>query len=53
VASGAARAAGVEERCLGEDLGLLELRPEHFAACHLAAVAVGKGQAVTMAKPQG
>ena len=53
VASGAARAAGVEERCLGEDLGLLELRPEHFAACHLAAVAVGKGQAVTMAEPQG
>jgi oligopeptide/dipeptide ABC transporter ATP-binding protein len=52
VASGAARAAGVEGRCLGEDLGLVELRPEHFAACHLAAVAAGKGQAVTMAEPQ-
>jgi hypothetical protein len=37
VASGAAAAAGVEPRCLGEDLGLTELRPGHFAACHLAA----------------
>ena len=36
VASGAAGAAGVETRCRGEDLGLLELRPAHFAACHLA-----------------
>ena len=53
VASGAARAAGVEDRCRGEDLGLLELRPGHFAACHLAAVTAGKGQAVTMAQPQG
>ena len=37
VASGAAAAAGVEPRCLGEDLGLIELRPGHLAACHLAA----------------
>jgi oligopeptide/dipeptide ABC transporter ATP-binding protein len=37
VASGAAAAAGVEARCRGEDLGLDELRPQHFAACHLAA----------------
>jgi oligopeptide/dipeptide ABC transporter ATP-binding protein len=37
VVSGAAAAAGVEDRCRGEDLGLLELRPGHFAACHLAA----------------
>ena len=37
LASGAAAAAGVEPRCLGEDLGLIELRPGHFAACHLAA----------------
>jgi peptide/nickel transport system ATP-binding protein len=36
VASGAAGAAGVEARCRDEDLGLLELRPAHFAACHLA-----------------
>ncbi len=35
--SGAAAAAGVEARCRGEDLGLIELRPDHFAACHLAA----------------
>jgi peptide/nickel transport system ATP-binding protein len=37
LASGAAAAAGVEPRCLGEDLGLIELRPGHLAACHLAA----------------
>lgn len=37
VASGAAAEAGIEERCLAEDLGLLELRPDHLAACHLAA----------------
>jgi oligopeptide/dipeptide ABC transporter ATP-binding protein len=37
VASGAAASAGVEDRCRGEDLGLVELRPGHFAACHLAA----------------
>jgi peptide/nickel transport system ATP-binding protein len=38
VASGAAAAAGVEDRCRGQDLGLLELRPNHYAACHLAGV---------------
>jgi peptide/nickel transport system ATP-binding protein len=37
LASGAAASAGVEDRCRGEDLGLLELQPGHFAACHLAA----------------
>jgi oligopeptide/dipeptide ABC transporter ATP-binding protein len=37
VTSGAAAQAGVETRCRGEDLGLIELRPDHFAACHLAA----------------
>ncbi len=36
VASGRATTAGVEASCRGEDLGLLELRPGHFAACHLA-----------------
>jgi len=40
VASGKAAAAGVEPKCRGEDLGLVELRPGHFAACHLATVAV-------------
>jgi oligopeptide/dipeptide ABC transporter ATP-binding protein len=37
VASGAAASAGVDAKCRGEDVGLLELRPGHFAACHLAA----------------
>ena len=40
VASGNAAAAGVEPKCKGEDLGLVELRPGHFAACHLATLAV-------------
>jgi peptide/nickel transport system ATP-binding protein len=39
--SGAAAAAGVEARCRGEDLGLVELRPDHFAACHVAAARHG------------
>jgi oligopeptide/dipeptide ABC transporter ATP-binding protein len=41
VVSGAAASAGVEDRCKGEDLGLLELRPAHFVACHLAAARRG------------
>jgi oligopeptide/dipeptide ABC transporter ATP-binding protein len=41
VVSGAAAAAGVEPRCRGEDLGLMELRPGHLAACHLAAARRG------------
>ena len=39
--SGAAAAAGVEAKCRGEDLGLVELRPDHFAACHVAAARHG------------
>jgi oligopeptide/dipeptide ABC transporter ATP-binding protein len=39
--SGAAAAAGVEAKCRGEDLGLLELRPDHFVACHVAAARHG------------
>jgi oligopeptide/dipeptide ABC transporter ATP-binding protein len=35
VASGAAEAAGVLPACQKQDLGLQELRPGHFAACHL------------------
>jgi oligopeptide/dipeptide ABC transporter ATP-binding protein len=31
----------VEARCRGDDLGLVELRPDHFAACHLANVDPG------------
>ena len=41
VASGAAASAGVEPKCLGEDLGLVELRPAHLAACHLALANAG------------
>jgi oligopeptide/dipeptide ABC transporter ATP-binding protein len=36
VASGNARAAGVEDRCRGQDTGLEMLRQDHMAACHLA-----------------
>ena len=37
VGSGRAADEGVEGACRHEDLGLAELRPGHFAACHLAA----------------
>jgi oligopeptide/dipeptide ABC transporter ATP-binding protein len=53
VATGAARAAGVEDRCRGEDLGLMELRPGHVAACHLAAVTVGEGGELSTSQPRG
>jgi peptide/nickel transport system ATP-binding protein len=43
VASGAAKAAGVEAKCTGEDLGLERFRVEHFAACHLAQLRAGTG----------
>ena len=44
VASGSAAQAGVEARCRGEDLGLVELRPGHLAACHLANVVAGNAR---------
>ena len=34
IASGEAARLGIEERCRGEDLGLLEASPGHFVACH-------------------
>lgn len=43
VASGRALEVGMEERCRGEDLGLAEVLPGHFAACHLAAPAQVSG----------
>lgn len=43
VASGAAADAGVEARCRGEDVGLVELRPRIFGACHLARAAAEAG----------
>ena len=36
VATGRAAEAGIEAACKGEDLALVELRPQHWAACHLA-----------------
>ena len=48
VFSGAAASAGVETRCRGEDLGLTELTPDHFAACHLAAARRGDVMPSTM-----
>jgi oligopeptide/dipeptide ABC transporter ATP-binding protein len=37
LADGRAKAAGVDHLCLNEDLGLEEIEPVHFAACHLTA----------------
>jgi peptide/nickel transport system ATP-binding protein len=41
VASGRALALGQEDRCRGEIPPLRELRPGHFAACHVAEVTTG------------
>jgi oligopeptide/dipeptide ABC transporter ATP-binding protein len=41
VATGRAAEAGIEAACKGEDLALVELRPQHWAACHLAALRHG------------
>jgi oligopeptide/dipeptide ABC transporter ATP-binding protein len=38
VASGRAATLGIEEKCRTEDLALVEHLPDHFAACHLAAL---------------
>ena len=38
VASGRAKELGIEDRCTGEDLGLLPTGSENFAACHLVSV---------------
>ncbi len=35
VASGRAAELGIEERCKGEDLGLIQVDPGHEAACYL------------------
>jgi peptide/nickel transport system ATP-binding protein len=42
IASGEAVTAGVEDRCRAQDLGLVELQPGHFAACHLASARHGR-----------
>lgn len=41
VASGRAATLGIETRCRGEDLGLQELAPTHFAACYQAQLSAG------------
>ncbi len=45
VVSGAVKTAGVESKCTGTDLGLVELAPGHSVACHLASAAGGRGSA--------
>jgi peptide/nickel transport system ATP-binding protein len=49
VVSGGAARIGVEERCRTQDLGLLELRPGHFAACHLSEAILREGAVPTAA----
>jgi oligopeptide/dipeptide ABC transporter ATP-binding protein len=44
LASGESARAGVDEACRGNDLGLDELRPQHFAACHLASERAAEGE---------
>jgi peptide/nickel transport system ATP-binding protein len=34
IADGTAARLGIEERCKGEDLGLVPSEPDHFVACH-------------------
>jgi peptide/nickel transport system ATP-binding protein len=43
LASGESARAAVDGACRTEDLGLDELRPQHFAACHLASVVASEG----------
>lgn len=53
VADGTSAAFGVEGRCRGEDVGLLELRPGHLAACHLANVEPAAATGTLPAVPAG
>jgi oligopeptide/dipeptide ABC transporter ATP-binding protein len=50
LASGRSAQLGVEQKCRGEDLGLVELRPVHSAACHVANV-IHAGTAAVQAPP--
>jgi oligopeptide/dipeptide ABC transporter ATP-binding protein len=47
VASGSAAHIGIESKCRAEDLGLIELRPGHLAACHVANVRARGGNGGT------
>ena len=53
VVSGGTAKLGIEDRCRGEDLGLVELRPGHFAACHLAEAILREGAVPASAPPEG
>jgi len=53
VVSGGAARLGIEDRCRGEDLGLVELRPGHFAACHLAQRILLEGAVPVSPPPDG
>jgi oligopeptide/dipeptide ABC transporter ATP-binding protein len=52
LASGNSARLGVEQKCRGEDLGLVELRPGHFAACHVANVMHAGPDAVQAPPPR-
>ncbi len=51
VASGEALTLGIETKCKTEDLGLLELGNEHFAACHAANLDSSSAAAAAPARP--
>ena len=53
VVSGSTARLGIEDRCRGEDLGLIELRPGHFAACHLAEAILREGAVPVSPTPEG
>ncbi len=51
LATGAAAQAGVDTQCREKDLGLEELRPQHFAACHLASARANEGNGARGSTP--
>jgi oligopeptide/dipeptide ABC transporter ATP-binding protein len=51
LANGESAQAGVDRACREEDLGLDELAPAHFVACHLATVRAAEGNGARSASP--
>jgi peptide/nickel transport system ATP-binding protein len=51
LASGESAQAGVDRACREEDLGLAELRPQHWVACHLATVRAAGGNGARTGSP--
>ncbi len=51
LASGEAATLGIEAKCKGDDLGLLELGNEHFAACHAANLDSSSAAAAAPGRP--